>query len=425
MKTLHIILVVIVVALVVRIVWENTNDSYTRDLDYRQYEASEYDRYLSFKSNIINQLKASLNLQETSLWQHNYDFKLKETSSQFEGPQVHLESFNYQIYKDKWQHFHKDSVSKYRYAEFTHFNIHSLLFDPDGKTTGKPDVRITVVPPVLFKEKRNDAMDAILAKISGDDDKVSPFRTFTKEVFSIHDSIIKIESIKMDLWLTEFNVTVEIESWRHRKDDEERLESAEINNQRLNPFEIVLKIYPNISPWYVNTGFAFDRKADMAVGSIYCKEIIKWPKETTQIGVTPKEPGASLPLIKQDYYNNLENPNMLFSDLADDRTIWNKPLYAMILFSNIGSYRSFREKGDEKISFSFIMPLLVRGSWDVQIPPTIVPKYQPAPPYRRSFFNIMVPKWGSGIFGQGLSTLLYLAIVGIVLLKLFPKIRLF
>lgn len=404
-------------ALVVAIVVEDQGTAYEEEYTYKEYEALSRDRYTSFKKNIITELKARLNLVEKENWQNDYYDNLKMTSSQFEGPQVHLERLVY-----NGESLSRDSVAKNGDSRFAVFDIHNLQFDPDHPHTGKPDIKVEVTAPKPYQEQRNATLQGIFDKISGGSDRTSPYKTYTKEVFSVRDSTIVMENIQMDLWLTEFDVTVETKSWTHRPDDPDD-SRAEIANQRHHPFEIMLKILPNVSPWYVNTGSSFDKKADMAVGAIYCKGITKWPRETTSIGVTPGAVGLNLPLVKQDYYNGLENPELLFESKVSDRTIWNKPLYARITFTDIGSYRRFlSEKGDEKIQFSFLMPLLMRGSWDVQIPASIVPEYDPSPPYRRSFASIMLPKWGLGILGAGLSALIYLAVVGLVVMRVVLKI---
>ncbi len=408
---------IVFLILIIGIAVNNTNDSYKKEVSFKEYEESNMDSYLSFKTNILNELKGKVKLKEKVDWQQDYNSHLNMTSNQFEGPQVHIEKFIY-----NGDEYIRDSVFKSpeKYNQFvTPFTITSLLFDPDDRTSGKPDIRVTVVPPAPFEEKRSRIFTDILERYDGGKSNISPYKTYFKEVYSIRDSTIIIENIKMDMWLTKFSVTIETESWKHDREDEDD-GRREIANQRHKPFNIVLMVVPNVSPWYVNTGNSFDKKADMAVGAIYCEGITKLPKENWDIGVDPKSAGTALPLIKQDYYNNLENPDMLFNEKEGDKTIWNKPLYAIISVPNIGSYRNFTSKGDEQVTFDFIMPLLVRGSWDIQIPASIIPEYKPAPPYRRSLANILLPKWGLGIFGQGISLIIIILIivsVGFIVVK--------
>lgn len=407
----------IILILGVGIIVNHQNDSYKEEVSYKEYEKSDKDAYLSFKTHLLSELKGKVNLKDKQEWQLDYNAHLHMTSNQFEGPQVHIDKFIYQ-----GEEYRQDSVFKNpkKYPQFvTPFTITGLLFDPDDRTSGKPDIRVTVVPPAPFEETRSKTLTDILERYDGARNTISPYKTYLKEVYFVRDSTIIMQNIKMDIWLTRFSVTVETESWmkdREEEDDGKR----EIANQRHKPFSIVLKILPNVSPWYVNTGQAFDKKADMAIGAIYCEGIRKLPKESADIGVEPKSVGTALPLIKQDYYNHLENPDKMLEENTTDKTIWNKPLYAIISVPNMGSYRTLWAKGDEQVTFDFIMPLLVRGSWDIQIPASIIPKYQPAPPYRRSLANIVLPKWGLGIFGQGLSLLLTLLIciaVGYLVLK--------
>ncbi len=409
---------IVILVLIIGIIVNNNNESYKTEILYKEYEKLNRDSYLSFKTNILNQLKGKINLNENDAWQQEYNAHLNITSSQFEGPQVHIEKFIY-----NGTEYLRDSVfeNQKKYAQFvTPFTITSLLFDPDDRTTGKPDIRVTVVPPAPFEEKRSQILTNILERYDGGKSNITPYKTFFKEVYSIRDSTIIIENIKMDMWLTKFSVTVETESWQHSKEDDDD-GKKEIANQRHKPFSIILKILPNVSPWYVNTGNAFDKKADMAVGAIYCQGITKLPKDNCNIGVEPKSVGTALPLIKQNYYNNLENPDKLFNQTESDKTIWNKPLYAIISVPNIGSYRTITAKGDEQVTFDFLMPLLVRGSWDIQIPSSIIPDYTPAPPYKRSLANILLPKWGLGVFGQAVSLVFIIVIfvsTGIIVIKM-------
>ena len=248
---------------------------------------------------------------------------------------------------------------------------------------------------------------------------ISPYKTYFKEVYSIKDSTITVENIKMDMWLTKFSVTIETVSWKNRRDDEDD-GRREIANQRHEPFYVVLEIL-NVAPWYVNTGNAFDKKADVAIGAIYCEGITKKLKDNRVMGVEPNSVGQALPLITPDYYKSLENPDEIFDQKEENKTIWNKPLYAIISVPNIGSYRKLTSKGDEQVTFDFIMPVFVRGRWDIQIPSSIIPEYKPTPPYRRSLTNILIPKWGMGILGKVISILIYVLIIGVLALLLFNK----
>ncbi len=402
---------VVVIILAIGIIVGHSNESYKQDISYKEYEQSERDNYLSFKANILKELKSQMNIGEAGTWQQDYNAHLQMTSNQFEGPQVHLEKL---IYNHK--EYIRDTVNKYRnkYKEFlTPFTIHELQFDPDERTTGKPDIIVTVVPPVPFQERRSAVLQGILNRIDGAKDKISPYKTYSKEVYKIEDSIIKIEHIKMDLWLTKFNVTITTDSWgKYREDSADG--KREIANQRHAPFDVLLKILPNVSPWYVNDGKSFDKKPDMAIGAIYCDGIQKDPKDSRNIGVVPRSIGEALPLIKQSYYNQIDNASAMFDQEANDQTIWNKPLYAYISVPEIGSYRELKKKGDEMVNFSFIMPLLVRGSWDVQIPSSIVPEYKPTPPYKRTLSDIFLPKWGLGKFGKVLSGFFFLLVIAAI-----------
>ena len=417
-QKIRIVFICVLVLLVFGIGKGFYSNDYKETYSYQEYEKSNRDRYTSFKKNILAELKSKLNLSDKTSWQNDYNSFLGTTSNQFEGPQVHLDKF---IYNGKA--YLRDSVAGHKnsFPEFVGgFDIHGLVFDPDSKTRGKPDLKINITQPKAYAPQEQKNIQSIVKSL-GFKSENKPYKTYTKEVFSVVDSIIKIERIRMDLWLTEFFVSFETKAWtgERKGTDEGR---REIANQRHLPFEIDLKIYPNISPWYVNTGSSFDVKPDIAVGAIYVSKIIKFPKEDDKIGVRPSEPGIPLPLIKQSYYNNLSNPEKLIEDTVSDRTVWNKPIYAKLYCSNIGSYRNLLTKGDEKVTFKLIMPLLVRGNWDIQIPDAIIPDYKPVPPYRRTAWDVFVPSWGLGLFGKISSGLLYLAMIALIVLIFLKKI---
>ena len=414
----------LLIILIWRIARENTPEFIQKEYTYQEYLKSDRDQYTTFKNFIISRIRDRFNLQATKKLENQYNYQLNMTSNQFEGPQVHIEKF---VYNN--QEYYQDSVFEHyaKYPQFSQFDIQTLVFDPDDRMLHKPDVRVQVIPPVPYYD-RESKLEKFYQYLDGNADAVKPYKTYTKQVFEIgDDSTITIQNINMDLWLTTFSVTVETEGWKGKvkgeNGEEVDFESSEreMNNQRLMPFRIVLKIYPNVSPWYVNNGSAFDKKADMAIGAIYCKKIIKISEDDDRIGVTPKEPGIPLPLIKQNYYESIKSPANLLNDSATDKTVWNKPIYAELYFANFGTYKNFLKSKDDKISFEFIMPLLVRGSWDIQIPPQIVPEYKPVKPYRRSLANILLPSWGLKGFGRTLSTILFVFVGLIVAAAFFPS----
>ncbi len=421
-----ILLLVLAVVLTFRIISENDEESLKQDYSYEEFLKSDKERYTSFRQHIITEVKNRFYLSEKERLENKYNHQLEMTSNQFEGPQVHLQEFIYNKTS-----FSLDTVQKYLHTNsekakgFSRFDIHSISFDPDHHQLYKPDIYVQVVPPKPYEFKEKN-LKKFFGYLDGGANEIGPYKTYNKEVFTINDdTTISVENINMDLWLTTFSVTIASDSYtkkiRLQDEDHEKRGNKEYQNQRHLPFTIVLKIFPNVSPWYVNNGSSFDKKADMAVGAIYCSHIRKWPKDDTDIGVIPREAGVALPLIKQDYSVDMTADN--YFELEDsDNTVWNKPVYATITFTDFGSYTKKwgLERGDEKITFDFIMPLFVRGSWDIQIPTEIIPEYKPIPPYTRKLSDILLPKWGFKGFGQTISMMLYLIIGAILLITFFP-----
>jgi hypothetical protein len=108
-------------------------------------------------------------------------------------------------------------------------------------------------------------------------------------------------------------------------------------------------------------------------------------------------------------------------------SIWNKPFYIKIFFNNIGSWKegwflNWR-KFDDQVTFRFLMPVFVVGSWDVIVPGEIIPKWEPPKPYYDEFtLGSLFPSWGLGFLGKLFSGGALVVVLIVILALLFPSV---
>ena len=365
--------------------------------------------------------------------------------SNFEGAEVKLAGI--QVY---------DSIFRQESKKpFYTYNCNSAKLDPDHPMFGLPDIEIAV-GPVAYYEPEKSALESLIKL--GIDNKPKPYRTYKKRL--IIDSLgIQNKFIEMQLWLTTFTVNITVIADRDKPQidpteaalneriypgywykDSRRFVSMndlenkeEYKNHLYSDITFVLEVNPNASPWYIKTENTQTEMPDIAVGAVFCQQLIKHPKDENKIHLQTYK-GMAAPL----YHKAFENDNPLSNDLDEsilnvltdlenvkNENIWNKKYFIKLYSANIGS----RQKGlfgtkkfDEQVEYTFLMPLFVVGSWDIQIPAEILPEMEAPKPYYKSLsFKNLLPKWGIG-FGKWLSTGLILLFGILLVLYLFPSI---
>lgn len=412
-----------------------------------QYEEYIDNFTLKLRGNSIENLKKSWSLSR------DIQYKGGGTTGNFEGPQVHIAFLKF--FKD---YFDREDGNRMQF-----FDGNTLNFDPDHPYYGLPNVIAKVSPVRLFDaEKMN--LKSLLQSVSGTNSP-KPYKTYRKRIIPADTGFV-IREFEMQLWLTEFNVTVDI--LPERKAPPIPLSSVEKDtttfpgkwygssrkfvklselreewkNNRYGDLSLILKIIPDNSPWYYKTDKGVNTVPAIGIGAVYCSGL-KIINETDERRVSPNIQKGSALYLHPDYmpeetsvqkdtvHPGLESLASGFLN-AQERAVntgtndlfWNKPYYIRLYFNNIGSWREGflgNRKFDDQVTFTFLMPVFVLGSWDIIPPSEIIPEWDPPKPYFRKFrLKNLLPGWGLGSFGKIISLIGLIAIAVILLPVLFP-----
>jgi len=375
------------------------------------------------------------------------------TTGNFEGPQVHiafLKFFN--------EHFEREDGNKMRF-----FDGNTLNFDPDHPFFGLPNV-ITKVSPVRLFDPEKSGIRSLLRMGSGKELQ-KPYRTYRKKIIPADTGVV-FREFEMQLWLTEFNVTVDILPDRKAPQvpvsAEEKMATLypgkwygssrksvklgelreEWKNNRYGDLSLILKIIPNNSPWYFKTDEGVNTVPAIGIGAVYCSQMII-VNEKDERRVSPNIQKGSVLYLHPEYNPETgidqvgalpENMESLASELMEEQMdpvnndnldgFWNKPYFIRLFFNNIGSWREGflgNRKFDDQVTFTFLMPVFVLGSWDIIPPNEIIPEWDPPEPYFKEFkLKNLLPQWGMGKFGRILSIVGMFVLIFILLRVFFP-----
>ena len=410
-----------------------------------------YDEYLN---NYTQQLKSSAreSLKKTISNSKSIHFKGDGTTGNFEGPQVHIAYLKFQN-----DHFDNDESSQMLF-----FDGNTLNFDPDHSHFGLPNVLVKASPVNLFNPEKRNLQSLFRISPGGQDPK--PYRTYKKNIVPA-DSNVLIRELEMQLWLTEFKVTVDILPdrkppvisltdkeknttkypgyWYGSNQDFVSLRDLreEWKNNRYGNLSVILKIIPDNAPWYFNNDQGMNVVPAIGIGAVYCSQL-NIVNETDERRVSPNIQKGSVVYLHPEYspgneiLTETEMPgnieliaDEIFSSQGnsqadEDQSFWNKPYYIRLFFNNIGSWRKGflgNRRYDDQVTFTFLMPIFVLGSWDIIPPSEIIPEWDPPEPYFKEFsLKNLLPKWGMGTIGRILSLFGLLAIIFILLPVLFP-----
>lgn len=363
--------------------------------------------------------------------------------SNFEGAEVKLAGI--QMY---------DSIFRQQSKKpYYSYHCNGAKLDPDHPMFGLPDIEIQV-GPVSYYQPEKPALKSLIKL--GVDNTPKPYKIYRKRL--IIDSLgIQNKFIEMQLWLTTFDVNITVIADRDKpqidpadealnekiypgycyKDSRKRISmndlehKEEYKNHLYSDISFVLEVNPNASPWYIKTDNAQTEKPDIAVGAVFCDQLIKTPKDENKIHLQTYK-GMAAPLYHkpfeedENYSNELdESIQSVVNDLENiqNENIWNKKYFIKLYSANIGA----RQKGlfgtkkfDEQVEYTFLMPLFVVGSWDIQIPTEILPEMEAPKPYYQSFgIKNLLPNWGLGI-GSFISSTVILILIILVVLYLSP-----
>ena len=359
--------------------------------------------------------------------------------SNFEGAEVKLAGI--QMYDSIFR-----QISKKPYYTY---HCNGARLDPDHPMYGLPDIEIQI-GPVSYYQPEESALKSLIKL--GVDNNPNPYKTYRKRL--IIDTLgIQNKFIEMQLWLTTFDVNITVIADRDKpqidpndetlnekiypgfwyKDSRKKISMNDLENKEeyknhlYSDISFVLEVNPNASPWYIKTENAHTEKPDIAVGAVFCDQLVKTPKDENKIHLQTYK-GMAAPLYHQPFEDdeNLSNEldesiQSVVNDLENIQhsNIWNKKYYIKLYSANIGS----RQKGlfgakkfDEQVEYTFLMPLFVVGSWDIQIPSEILPEMEAPKPYYKSLsLKNFLPNWGIGIGSFLTSTVIFVIIVLFVL----------
>ncbi len=412
----------------------------------------EYEEYMD---NYTLQLRAisTDNLKKTNAVSRDIKYRGGGTTGNFEGPQVHIAFLKF--FND---HFDQEDGEKMRF-----FDGNTLNFDPDHPFFGLPNVIAKVSPVRLFDPEKSGIRS--LLRLGSGTEVQKPYRTYRKKIIPVDTGFV-IREFEMQLWLTEFNVTVDIlpdrkappvpitveeketttfpgkwygSSRRYVKLGELR---EEWKNNRYGDLSLILKIIPNNSPWYFKTDEGVNTTPAIGIGAVYCSQMII-VNEKDERRVSPNIQKGSVLYLHPEYQpasgiNQVdtlpENLESLASEIIEEQMdpvkngsldgFWNKPYFIRLFFNNIGSWREGflgNRKFDDQVTFTFLMPVFVLGSWDIIPPNEIIPEWDPPAPYFKEFkLKNLLPQWGIGRFGRILSIAGMLVLIFILLRVFFP-----
>jgi len=405
----------------------------------------EYQKYISLQKQKLNELIAQAGDEGKIAINENAAIRTdKCIGSNFEGAEVKLAGI--QVY---------DSIYRTKTVKpYYTYNCNGAILDPDHPVYGLPDIEIAVGPVTYFEPELSGIESLINFGFSK---KPKPHKIYRKPLFDSTGTQHKF--FEMQLWLTTFKVVITVIADRDKPQvesddasmrakiypgiwykDTRKLISMndlehkdEYKNHLYSDITFVLEINPNASPWYIKTDNLQTKQPDIAVGAVICKEILKQPKDENRIHLQTLK-GMVTPLYYEPFEQNenIENSAEQFKQIENQLTnytnfdIWNKKYYIKLYSKNIGSRQTGffgQKKFDEQVEYTFILPLLVVGSWDVQMPWDVMPEMEAPKPYYKNFsIKNLLPKWGLG-FGKGLSAVMIITIIGLAFLLFIPKFR--
>jgi len=438
------ILVVLIIIIIAGVFFDTFSPEKRKQSEaYKKYEKSQQAKLVN------NYLKNYVN----NSWDGNEIISDQAgTTSNFEGPQVLIE---YLKFHDT--HFNTES------NQMPFFDGNTLNFDPDHPSYGLPNFIAKISPVSIYNPEVSGL--ASLLRIGENDSKPKPYRIYHKAILGEESNDSIIREFEMQLWLTEFKVTVDIQPDRKdpvialTSEEKERVKypgywysntqdfiklgdlKPEWKNNRYSNVTLILKIIPNNAPWYFKTRYARDARPGMGIGAIYCESLCV-TREEDENRVSPNIQKGSVIFLHPSYdpskdsirnittSENLESAAQTIFDKQKEKIdstskFWNKPFYIRLFFNNIGSWKErwyAPRKYDDQVTFSFLMPVFVIGSWDIIPPKEIIPEWTPPKPYYKDFFKNIFPTFGLKNLGKILAIAGWIIVLVLVLPMIFPAL---
>ncbi len=430
---------------------------YSSVIIYRQEKLSqtisnpEYQNYIDeYKKDVAKHTEALLDSQD-KLTEYNLNYKSSQsndgTTGNFEGPQVHLKALK----------FCNEDLNK-EDSRLLHFDGVSAHFDPDHPCMGLPDVEINIQDVRLYSQEKNSVSQFLNF---GSKTEPQPYKIYRKRIKS--DSLgLKSKYIVMQLWLTEFQVNINIKADKECQvdiTDNEKNSTVypgywygstlpfiklkdlkkEYQESRYGNLSFILEVIPDKSPIYYKSQNGISTKADFAIAAIYCSEAKIGNEPDIQQISTNIHSGQPVFLTTSNIIDsmNLRNPNLsefvdnnaellLNQTIKDKNFIWDKPYYFKLFFNNLGTWRSGifnQNKFYDQVSYKFLMPIFVVGTWDIIAPQEVLPEWNPPKPYiKKLTLKSFLPFGDLGFGGKILSFVILLVLILLGIKLFFPSI---
>ncbi len=378
-------------------------------------------------------------------------------SSNFEGPKISIAYLS-----------HRNSIwDKEQLPKFS-FTPQSINFDPDWASYGLPNLHVEVTQPefVSAVTQKNES-DIYFKKIKhglGVLSETGAVKSYSKIYKNEEGTLVKEQ---FNLYLTQFHITIGVKPMREapiiKPTSEEkaakrypkywyqdiefaagklasindlRYRAKEDKNHRYAQLHCVFKIDPNQLVHYTHSENQMN--AEVAIGEIITQQIKTNfdPKAGyQQAHIHPSAPGLSVDLFSEPTLNNRHHPMQLTRQqlTSSDKSIFNKAIYFRIQSDNIGSWDKkglfFGTEWDDQFTITFLMPVLVKGQFDVLFDSELKPTYAP----RQAYFNSVqpsdiIPNWGLAGIGTYISYgfIVFILIVAILFVpQLFTLINAF
>lgn len=390
----------------------------------------------------------------------------------YQGVEVHLDSINWEglVFNAS------NDNGVVALGGVNDFKINKIIFNPDPRTVGYPELVITAgaPKPLVLSKFVNELLGyefspAITNALS----KQGPYES--KEWLIRNDKGDPISKAKMDIWLMEFSLIIDAKPSRN-VDLSPRLAKMispitgirnsalkpEYKNQRYGNLDIILKLTPaQEMPILNGVSGQKNQKSHTPHFAIAALEVasVKYlgdkEHDNADIGayvekgeslalydrpVLPILSGTSV-LRQSDYLSS--QPNLMIQQLQaiPDRSnsvnwsesVFDKDRYAYIHLANFGSWRdgawyASKVEWADKIDIHFVMHVFAVGEWELKRP-TIVGKIQASERIRKvipSPFAFLIPSFFQSGIGRYL-LIASLVIASIVILGIFfpPLIGIF
>lgn len=423
---------------------------YKQDRLRESIENPAYQAYIADYRKTVNEKIDAIIDDKEELREYDLNYRAKSsngTVTNFEGPQVQL----------KYIKFHNEVLNK-EDERLKHFDGVSAHFDPDHPCYGLPDVKISIQAVRMYNPEES-AVSRFLNFSSGSEPK--PYKVYRKRIKT--DSLgITSKYLVMQLWLTEFQVNIDIspdEDCIVNISDEEKENTSypgfwygsmlpevklkdlrkEHRDNRYGNLSFILEVIPDNSPIYYQSSNSTTTKADFAIAAIYCTEARIGNEPKVQRISTNVHSGQPVFLNNQLDYDkmnmnlsgfseNLESNAAKIFDIKslDNDFIWNKPYYLKLYFNNLGTWRAGifnQNEYHDQVNYKFIMPVFVVGSWDIIAPQEILPKWLPPEPYiRKITLKSFLPFGEMGFWGKAISLVILLGIAFMAITLLLPGV---